>query len=200
MGAIATQTIHGLSYVNVWWMRLGIAHQRIHPGRLHDNGAHERVHRTTKRRAIKPVQRTCASQQTVFHAFRTEYNTERPHEALQQETPATFYISASRPDPRTLPTLEYPLHFLAKKVTDAGTFRFQKRRLYIANSLVAQQNWTRGNGRRHLIDPTSTPFCLRPWMNGTTSSAGDTPPVLLMYLDDCVTHHPRCSLGAESIA
>jgi transposase InsO family protein len=30
------------------------------------------------------------------------------------------------------------LHFLVKKVTDAGTFRFQKRLLYLANSLVDQ--------------------------------------------------------------
>jgi hypothetical protein len=30
------------------------------------------------------------------------------------------------------------LHCLVKKVTDAGTFRFQKRLLYIANALVDQ--------------------------------------------------------------
>jgi putative transposase len=28
----ATLAVHGLSYLNVWWMRLGIVHQRIHPG------------------------------------------------------------------------------------------------------------------------------------------------------------------------
>jgi transposase InsO family protein len=28
----ATQAIHGLSYLNVWWMRLGIVHQRSRPG------------------------------------------------------------------------------------------------------------------------------------------------------------------------
>jgi transposase InsO family protein len=35
----ATQAIHGLSFLNVWWMRLGIQHQRIHPGRPQQNGA-----------------------------------------------------------------------------------------------------------------------------------------------------------------
>src|SRR6478672_10191569 len=34
----ATQAIHGLSYLNVWWMRLGIAHQRSRPGCPQDNG------------------------------------------------------------------------------------------------------------------------------------------------------------------
>lgn len=134
----ATQAIHGLSYLNGWWMRLGIVHQRIHPGQPQENGAHERMHRTLKRRAIKPVQRTCAAQQHVFDAFRVEYTTERPHEALQQETPASRYTSSPRPYPTRLPAPEYPLHFLVKRVTDAGTFRFQKRLLYIANSLVDQ--------------------------------------------------------------
>jgi len=32
--AFATQAIHGLSYINVWWMHLGILHQRIRPGCL----------------------------------------------------------------------------------------------------------------------------------------------------------------------
>lgn len=39
----ATQAVHGLSYLNVWWMKLGIAHQRIHPGCPQGNGAHERM-------------------------------------------------------------------------------------------------------------------------------------------------------------
>src|SRR3954453_2390412 len=134
----ATQAIHGLSYLNVWWMRLGIVPQRIHPGQPQENGAHERMHRTMKRRAIKPVQRTCARQQERFDTFRTEYNTERPHEALGQETPAAHYAPSPRPYPSRLPTIEYPLHFLVKKVTDAGTFRFQRRLLYLANSLVDQ--------------------------------------------------------------
>jgi putative transposase len=134
----ATQALHGLSYLNVWWMRLGIVHQRIHPGQPQENGAHERMHRTMKRRAIKPVQRTCARQQCVFDAFRAEYNVERPHEALQQATPASRYTHSPRPYPSQLPAIEYPLHFLVKKITDAGTFRFQKRLLYLANALVDQ--------------------------------------------------------------
>ena len=70
--------------------------------------------------------------------MRTEYNIERPHEALQQETPATRYANSSRPYPPTLSIPKYPLHFLVKKVTDAGTFRFQHQLLCIANSRVHQ--------------------------------------------------------------
>ncbi|MGH7627483.1 MAG: integrase core domain-containing protein [Gemmatimonadaceae bacterium] len=36
-------------------MRRGILHQRIRPGCPQENGAHERMHRTLKGDAIKPV-------------------------------------------------------------------------------------------------------------------------------------------------
>lgn len=75
----------------------------------------------------------------VFDAFRQEYNTARPHEALQQETPASHYVASTREYPRTLLVLACPGHFLVKKSTDAGTFRSHKRLLYLANSLVDQR-------------------------------------------------------------
>ena len=134
----ATQAIHGLSYLNVWWMRLGILHQRIRPGCPQENGAHERMHRTLKRQAIKPVRASCAAQQRNFDAFQREYNTERPHERLQQETPASQYNTSPRPYPERLPPLEYPGHFLVKKITTGGTFRFRGRLLYLANAMVDQ--------------------------------------------------------------
>ena len=134
----ATQAIHGVSYLNVWWMRLGILHQRIRPGCPQENGAHERMHRTFKREAIPPVRATCAAQQRNFDAFRREYNEERPHEYLKQETPASQYWSSPRPYPERLPPLEYPGHYVVKKITTGGTFRFHNRLLYLANAMVDQ--------------------------------------------------------------
>jgi putative transposase len=135
----ATQAIHGLSYLNVWWMRLGILHQRSRPGCPQDNGAHERMHRTLKRQAIKPVRASCTAQQRNVNAFRHEYNEERPHERLNQATPASRYHLSARPYPERMPTPEYPAHFLVKKITTGGTFRFQQRLLYLANAMVDQQ-------------------------------------------------------------
>ena len=91
------------------------------------------------RQAIRPVHRTCAGQQRAFDAFRAEYNTVRPHEALQQETPASRYVASLRAYPSPLPPLEYPGHFLVKQVTTGGTFRFHHKLLYIANSLVGHR-------------------------------------------------------------
>jgi len=132
----ATSGIHGLSQLNVWWMRLGIQHQRIHPGRPQQNGAHERMHKTLKRSAIRPPRATMAAQQRAFNRFRLEYNTERPHQHLGGQTPASRYGSSPRAYPPCLPAQDYPGHFLVKKITTGGTFRFQHRLLFIANSLT----------------------------------------------------------------
>ena len=46
----ASTGIHGLNRLNVWWLQLGITHQRITPGSPQQNGAHERMHKTLKAR------------------------------------------------------------------------------------------------------------------------------------------------------
>jgi putative transposase len=132
----ATTGIHGLSKLNVWWMRLGIQHQRIHPGRPQQNGAHERMHKTLKRGAIRPPRSNATAQQRAFNHFRAEYNTERPHDYLGGQTPASCYHTSPRPFPSRLPAQEYPGHFVVKKITTGGTFRFQHRLLFIASSLT----------------------------------------------------------------
>lgn len=131
----ATTGIHGLSQLNVWWMRLGIQHQRIRPASPQENGAHERMHKTLKAEAIRPPKGNLAAQQRAFSAFRTEFNYERPHSALGGEPPAARYTSSPRVFPERLPPLEYPGHFIVKRVTNAGTFRFKHKLLFIANAL-----------------------------------------------------------------
>src|SRR5207253_2879009 len=85
--------------------------------------------------ADSPSPRPLAPQQRAFNRFRAEYNEERPHQFLKGATPASRY----RPSPRlytgTLPPIEYPGHFIVKRITNAGTFRFKKRLLFIADAL-----------------------------------------------------------------
>jgi transposase InsO family protein len=40
--------LYNLSKLSVWWLRLGIAIERIKPGNPQQNGRHERTHRTLK--------------------------------------------------------------------------------------------------------------------------------------------------------
>lgn len=134
----ATTSIHGLSHLNVWWMKLGIQHQRITPATPSENGAHERMHRSLKRRAIRPARGSLSAQQRAFNAFRTEYNEERPHETLGMATPASRYTPSPRPYPTRLRDPEYPGHFLVKAITTGGTFRLHRRVLYLANALTGE--------------------------------------------------------------
>jgi putative transposase len=131
----ATCGIHGLSQLNVWWLRLGIQHQRILPAQPQQNGAHERMHKTLKGEAIRPPRSSLGTQQRAFNAFRHLYNEERPHEALQNRPPATLYRSSPRTYSGTLPPVEYPGHFIVRRVTNAGTIRLKKKLLFIANAL-----------------------------------------------------------------
>src|SRR5437667_628648 len=127
--------IHGLCAMNVWWIRLGIAQQRIQPSHPEENGAHERMHRTLKAETTRPPARTRRGQQRRFQRFRTEYNHERPHEALGQQPPATVWHPSPRPYPRRLPHPEYPGHHLVRLVSDAGTFRLQAQQLFLSQAL-----------------------------------------------------------------
>jgi transposase InsO family protein len=135
----ASTSLHGLTSLNVWWLRLGIQHQRILPAHPQQNGAHERMHKTLKQGAIRPPRTTLATQQRAFNRFRQEYNHERPHQFLRGRTPGSLYRASLRAYTGALPTLEYPGHFLVKRVTNAGTIRFKTRLVYLSTALKAHR-------------------------------------------------------------
>jgi hypothetical protein len=91
--------------------------------------------RTLKASACRPPRATLAAQQRAFNRFRTLDNDERPPEFLGGRTPSSCYTASPRPFPDRLPPLEYPGHFLVKRVTNAGTFRLKHKLLFIANAL-----------------------------------------------------------------
>src|SRR3546814_14385101 len=81
---------------------MGIQLERIYPGQPQQNGRHERMHGTLKGETCDPPEATPADQQRRFDLFRQEFNDERPHEALGQETPVTLYSASPRPFPERL--------------------------------------------------------------------------------------------------
>ncbi len=52
-----------------WWLRLGIAIERIKPGHPQQNGRHERMHLTLKQEATRPPGMNSLQQQARFDAF-----------------------------------------------------------------------------------------------------------------------------------
>lgn len=123
--------VGGLSKLSVWWVRLGIQLVRIERGHPEQNGRHERMHRTLKAATARPPAATMVGQQRRFNHFRREYNEERPHEALGQQTPATFYRSSERTYPKRLPPMQYPGHFEIRRGGPSGAIYWKGKKPFI---------------------------------------------------------------------
>jgi transposase InsO family protein len=132
----ATQAICGLSKLSVWWIKLGIVHQRIEPGQPQQNGRHERMHKTLKRETARPPEADHKAQQARFDTWRAEFNHERPHEALGQNPPASLYSASPRPLPAGLPDPGYPGHFQVRLVSKSSMFRLHHRPIFISEALI----------------------------------------------------------------
>ena len=130
--------LFNLSKLSVWWLRLGIAIERIRPGHPQQNGRHERMHLTLKKEATRPPGMNSLQQQARFDAFVHEFNTERPHEALAMKTPAEVY-STSAKTYRGLPDLTYPLHDRDVMVTACGRICMHRKRINISTVLAGQR-------------------------------------------------------------
>jgi putative transposase len=131
----ASTGIHGLSRLNVWWLQLGITHQRITPGCPQQNGAHERMHKTLKAKATRPPAANLNLQQRAFNRFLHTYNELRPHEALGDETPASRWAPSPRPFPERIQPPAYPGHFEVRRVSNAGCFRLHSGQIFLSQAL-----------------------------------------------------------------
>jgi hypothetical protein len=130
--------LYNLSKLSVWWLRLGIAIERIAPGRPQQNGCHERMHLTLKLETTRPPGSNSLQQQARFDAFLAEFNAERPHEALAMKCPAELYIRSSRAYDG-LPELDYPFHDRDVLVTACGRICMHKKKISISTVLAGQK-------------------------------------------------------------
>lgn len=103
----SAHALYGLSKLAVWWLRLDIGLERIAPGHPEHNGRHERMHLTLKTDATHPAAPNLLQQQARFDTFLHRFNDERPHQALNMQTPPARYAPSTRPY-RGLEELEYP--------------------------------------------------------------------------------------------
>ncbi|WP_438014491.1 integrase core domain-containing protein [Sorangium sp. So ce315] len=134
----ATLGIGGLSALSVSWIKLGVAPERIEPGKPQQNGRHERMHKTLKAEATSPPEATLAAQQRVFDRFRHEYNDQRPHEALGQRTPASRYTPSRRTMPSKPSSPEYPDTMTVRRVGDMGRLQFGGAHTFVSK-LIANE-------------------------------------------------------------
>ena len=131
----ASTGIHGLCALNVWWIQLGIVHQRIRPGKPQENGQHERMHRDLKRETARPPRANMQAQQAAFDEFRYRFNNIRPHEALDGAVPADLWRPSPRPMPEVIKPPVYPGHFEVRKVSHCGAIRLKCHQRFVSNAL-----------------------------------------------------------------
>ena len=134
----ATTALGRLSTLSVWWIRLGILPELIAPASPQQNGRHERMHRTLKAEATRPPSGNLPAQQTRFNRFRHEYNDDRPHEALDQNTPASHYRPSSRPLLPRLAPLQYPGHFEVRLVSRNSGIRWNRHWVCVTHTLAGE--------------------------------------------------------------
>jgi transposase InsO family protein len=130
--------LYNLSRLSVWWLRLGIAIERIKPGHPQQNGRHERMHLTLKKEATRPPGLNSLQQQARFDAFVREFNVERPHEALAMRCPAELYTASPRRYDG-LPELQYPWHDRDILVTACGRICMHRKKINISTVLAGQK-------------------------------------------------------------
>jgi putative transposase len=134
----ASTGLAGLSRLSVSWLKLGIRLQRSRPACPQDNGSHERMHRTLKAHTTRPPAADLRSQQRRFNHFRNEYNRDRPHEALNDDTPSQHYCASPRSYPAKIQLPEYPGHFHLRSVRTDGSIKWRGQLLFLSTALCGE--------------------------------------------------------------
>jgi len=192
----ASKAPGGLSELSVWWLKLGIAHQRIEPGKPQQNGRHERMHLTLKLDTAMPPCQSKRAQQRAFDRFRRDYNEQRPHESLHNQVPADFFVRSERllPNPYWGRDFAYPDHYETARVRHSGSMPWNDRSVFISTTLrheLLGLEWTRQRkwkvyfgplligtlfSRDHRLRFTPTDYVSRPEPSPTAAASRPSSP------------------------
>jgi transposase InsO family protein len=135
----ASRAIAGLSRLAVWWMKLGIVPERIQPAHPEQNGRHERMHLTLQQETMSPMAANRRAQQRRFDQFRSEYNQQRPHQALDMRTPAACYTQSPRAYPARVRQPEYDTSLLVRRVHLRGQFSWKHHDVFLSETLAGER-------------------------------------------------------------
>lgn len=116
----------------VWLLKLGVELLHSRPYHPQSRGKNERFHRTLKAEVLAFKRfRDLAGVQHAFDAWREIYNFERPHQALDQQVPASRYRPSRRAMPKRLPTVEYDQGEVVRLVPATKDYISYKGRLWL---------------------------------------------------------------------
>lgn len=108
--------------LKVWLADLDIVVVHSRPRHPQTVGKEERFHLTMDIELLdpNPTLADLAVAQTEFTAWRTIYNTIRPHDSLNGRVPADLYQPSARPWPTDIPPAIYPDHWELRVVNRAA--------------------------------------------------------------------------------
>ena len=117
--------------LSVWLLKLGVEVLHSRPYHPQSRGKNERFHRTLDDEVFALRRfRDLAEVQNAFNRWREVYNFERPHQALEQEVPASRYRPSSRPMPERLPVPQYDDRETVRTVSTTKHYVSFKGRLF----------------------------------------------------------------------
>src|SRR6201994_948731 len=135
------------THLGVWLLKLGIELIHSRPYHPQGRGKNERFHRALNAEVFAARRlRDFAEAQRAFDAWRTVYNLDRPHEALDLEVPASRYRASSRTMPDQLPPVEYDEHDIVRTVSHNGWVRFKGRRWRVGEAFRGERVAIRPRG------------------------------------------------------
>lgn len=129
----------GYTPYEIWMMQLGIL--PIHGRALlpQTQGKEERFHRTLKEDVLKRYAiQDLEDAQRIFDSYREEYNTERPHAAIDYDVPEKRYRASRRQLPKSWGEPEYDTGLTLRKVNCKGYLSVQKHRYYLSESFIGK--------------------------------------------------------------
>lgn len=122
--------------LSLWLIRLGVHVSFSKIRRPQTNGKIERFHLTLKNELLQfNYFWNLKDAQKNFDRWRTEYNLERPHQALDMKPPITRYAVSRRAYPQQLPLIAYRDTDLVRTVNAAGNISLQNRKIFIGEAL-----------------------------------------------------------------
>lgn len=135
----ATPGAGRLSSLSVNLIKAGVTPEWINPGHPEENGRHERFHKTLKEAIANPPASNFPEQLQRIRAFVDEYNFDRPHEALNQECPGSYYQPSQRIWDGKLRSPEYDENsFTIRKVCPNGCIFWKRKACYIGQVISGE--------------------------------------------------------------
>ena len=133
----ASRGAGGLSSLSVKLIKAGVTPERIAPGKPQQNGRHERMHLTLLQEVADPPARSMREQLKRLRDFQRFYNEERPHQALDNTTPAERYQVSPRRFDGILRSPDYGDQDV-RWVRHNGEIKLDGRFVYINAALVGE--------------------------------------------------------------